>query len=92
MNARQSQVEVYQVDEELIINALKAMPSMQMSLRKQDVDTLLLSLEQQKGIQDNLNIKIELHLARKDYVEAFECLVRAKKPARLFTWIEDTLN
>lgn len=41
---------------------------------------------------ENLNIKIELYLARKDYVEAFECLVRAKQPARLFNWIEDTLN
>ena len=63
-----------------------------MNLRKQDVDYLLQLLDLQKGIKDSLNIKIELYLARKDYVEAFECLIRAKKTTHLFRWIEETLN
>lgn len=53
---------------------------------------MLLLLEKKKGILNNLNIKIELYIARKDYVDAFECLVIAKRPDRLFAWIEDTLN
>lgn len=63
-----------------------------MSLLKEDVDALLKLVDQQKAIQENSNIKIELYLARKDYVEAFECLVRAKQPARLFNWMEETLT
>jgi hypothetical protein len=38
-------MEVYQVDEQLIINALKAMPKIKMNLRKEDVNTLLLLLD-----------------------------------------------
>ena len=85
MSVKKTQIEVFQIDEDLIIKALRAMPEMKMTLSIEDVNILLKLLEKQQ--KENLNVKIELYIIRKDYVEAFECLIRAKNPDRLFNWI-----
>ena len=45
MSVKKTQIEVFQIDEDLIIKALRAMPEMKMTLSIEDVNILLKLLE-----------------------------------------------
>ena len=83
-----SSLEVNQIDETLVIGALRAK-----QLKKEDIDKLHAIIKPQPETPAFINIKLELHESRKEYVDAFNYLLKSKtQQMRVFDWLDHILT